>query len=55
MKQTPGKLTFTEFALGRPESIVADQFEEARVADIAVDSHFPAIAVCTRQATGVEI
>lgn len=48
-------LTFTGFALWIPVSIRTDQFEEAAVADIALDSHLFAIAVCVLQITCVEI
>lgn len=49
------KLTFAGFALGRPHAAVADQFEEAAVADVAVDPHFSAVDVRALQITGVEI
>lgn len=55
MKRTPVKLTFTGFALGRPDSISADQFEEATVAGAAVDSHFSAVGVRALQITRVEL
>lgn len=54
-RRTPVQLTFAGFALGRPDSIIADQFEEARVADVAVDSHFFAVGVGAPQSTCVEI
>lgn len=55
MKQTPGKLTLAGFALGRPHSIIADQFKETSVAHCAVDSHFFAVGVRVLQITCVKI